>query len=173
MAIIGYNSVGGSAFNRTSATKQRLIDKSTYTYTAGANQEVFKFWYYCGVVYNGDGNGVELAVYDITGGVNGATKIASGTIATLATSSWNSVTITPVAMTQGNLYAIAVRVISSTNIYEHYTYDSVAVSRSTLDGTSAFASTWTDNANDGGVMSAYAETQTASTGTSTIAWLRI
>ena len=163
MGIIGYNAIGGSNSNSTNATSHQLPDHSTYTYTAPVGQEVFKVWFYCGATYNGDGSGVEVGVYDITGGTNAGTLVASGTIATLTKSSWNSVTITPVALTSGNIYAVALRIISATNIKKHHTYLTNAVSESSITGTTVLAESWTDNANAGNVVSCYAETQAAVT----------
>lgn len=162
MAIIGYNSIGGTDLSLTNALNHYLYDGATYTYTAAANQEVFRFFYYCGTSYGGDSSGVEMGVYDITGGTASATRVCTGTITgPLTTSAWNSVNITPVALTAGNVYAVAFRIISATNIKSLSTYSSGAVSRSNLTGSSALAASWTDNSGIGDVYSAYAETQTA------------
>ena len=55
---------------------------------------------------------------------------------------------------------MALRVLSATTVSANSAYVGSAVSRSSLDGTSAFASTWTDNGSNGDVLSMYAETRT-------------
>ena len=162
MAVIGKNTIGGSSRTDTNSRKQALVDHASFTYVAAANQEVFKVWFHVNNSYSGDGTGVEVAVYDITSGTASAPLVAQGTIASLTVSTWNSVEITPVGLTTGNTYAVALRIVSATSIKYETAYVGTAVSHSTLDGTSALAATWTDNANNGDVPSVYAETQTAS-----------
>ena len=86
MAIIGYNSVGGSTPNNDNTKTQNLVDTATYTYVAAANQEVDELFFYCGTSGPGDGSGVEVGVYNITSGTASAPLVASGTITGLATS---------------------------------------------------------------------------------------
>ena len=164
MAIIGYNSVGGSTPNNDNTKTQNLVDTATYTYVAAANQEVDELFFYCGTSGPGDGSGVEVGVYNITSGTASAPLVASGTITGLATSTWGSQTITPVALVEGDTYAVAFRIKSATSLSWRSTYVSSGVSVSTLDGTSALAATWTDNANAGNVPSMYATTVTAAAG---------
>ena len=76
MAVIGSDSIAsGGGNDASSATVHRMMDAAAYTYTAAANQEVFKLWVYVGSSANGDGSGIEIGVYDITSAVNGATKV--------------------------------------------------------------------------------------------------
>ena len=166
MAVIGYNTIGGNNGNQTNALNQYLLDHSSVTYVAAADQEVFKLWYYCGGGYVGDGSGVEITVYDITAGTDTAPQVvaATGTIGTLTGASWNSVEITPAALTTGQTYAVAYRIISATNIKIHSDYQQNGSSASALDGTSAFASTWDDNGTGNFLNSVYAETQTSAGG---------
>ncbi len=166
MAVIGSNSIASAAGNDSlSTTVHRMMDAAAYTYTAAANQEVFKLWVYVGSSSNGDGTGIEIGVYDITSAVNGATKVCSASIASLTKSSWNSVEITPAALTEGNTYAVAWRVISATNVSLFTAYIGPnTFSASNLTGSSALAGTWTDNSSGSSRFSIYAETQTAATG---------
>lgn len=165
MAIIGYNSIGGSTPTRTSASNQGLIDAGAYDYVAAADQEVFRLWIYIGGLV-GDGSGVELGVYDISSGTASAPVVAgtAATISSLTANSWNSVTITAVALTEANTYAIGYRVVSTTDVSLRSTYVTGGASLSSLTGSSALAATWTDNASSGDVISMYAETQTAASG---------
>lgn len=163
MAIIGSNSIGGDSNNYTNTLTHRLIDNATYTYVAAANQEVFQVGFYVGSSYAGDGSGVDVGVYDITGGTASATLVASGNVS-LTANQWNIAAITPVALTEGNTYAVACRIVSATNVKTHSAYVGVAVSTSNLTGSSALAASWTDNGNNGDVFSVYAETQTAASG---------
>jgi hypothetical protein len=162
MGIIGYNTIGATAENLDSGDAQSILDNASFTYVAPANEQVFKLWFYIGATYTGDGSGVGLAVYDITSGAASAPLIAEGTITSLTVNSWNSVTITPVALTETNTYAVGLRVISATNVRSQYDYGSNSGSLSTLNGTSAFASTWTDQSNSSRGRSMYAETESAS-----------
>lgn len=168
MAVIGNNNIGGSTANDTNALQHHLEDGASLSYVAAADQEVFKLWIYVGVSYSGDGSGVELAVYDITAGTANAPIVSgtSATIGSLTLNSWNSISITPVGLVQGNTYAIGFRVISATSIKLHKDYVGGGVSRSSLTGTSSLAATWTDSATGGAAYSMYAETQTAAAGTS-------
>ena len=161
MAIIGKNTIGGLDQTRNSTKAQQMIDHASYTYVAAADQEVFKLWHYMGPTYGGDGTGVDIAVYDITGGTGSATLVAEGNIPDTGLLAWHSVTITPVALTAGNTYAVARSIKSATNIKEMYDYVSQAMSNSSLTGTSPFAASWTDSAGEGNAISIYAETQTA------------
>ena len=165
MAIIGNNSVGGNSNSRTNSLPHMMIDNATYTYVAAANQEVFELNFYVGSSYAGDGNGVDVGVYDITSGTGGASLVASANVA-LSVNQWNTTAITPVSLVEGNTYAVAVRVVSATNVKVHSDYTGSAVSSSNLTGTSALASSWTDNGNSGNVISVYAETQAAAPSTS-------
>lgn len=170
MAVIGSDSIVSAAGNDSlSTTVHRMMDAAAYTYTATADQEVFKLWVYIGSSSNGDGSGVEIGVYDITSGISGAVKICSGSIGALTKSQWNSVEITPVSLTEGNVYAVAWRVISATNVTLFTRYIGPnTFSASNLTGSSALAGTWTDNASGSSRFSIYAETQTASASTTPI-----
>jgi hypothetical protein len=138
-----------------------MLKAVAYKYTAGASEEVFKLWAYIGTSV-GDGSGIEIGVYDVTGGIGSASKVASGTIATLSANAWNSVSITPVALTNGNTYAVAWRVISATNVSLYTKYIGAnTFSASSLTGSSALNASWTDNASGSSQFSIYAETQTS------------
>lgn len=163
MGVIGNNAIGGSTPTYTNATTQRLIDAGAYDYVAPANEEVFRLWYYTGGLV-GDGSGVEVGVYDITSGTNNASLVASGTITSLSANSWNSLDITGVALTEGNTYAVAFRIVSATDVSSRSTYVTGGASTSSLTGTSALAANWTDNGSSGEVASVYAETQVAASG---------
>lgn len=160
MAIIGYNAIGGSNNNRDNTLTHLLLDNATYTYVAAASQEVFRFNFYVGASYDGDGSGVDVGLYDITGGTASATLVASANIS-LSVSQWNTATITPVALTQGNTYAVALRIASATLVRTHSIYVGSALSSSSLTGTSALAASWTDDGNFSNVISMYAETRTS------------
>tara|TARA_R110000851_G_scaffold327999_1_gene498178 strand:+ start:2235 stop:3347 length:1113 start_codon:yes stop_codon:yes gene_type:complete len=160
MGIIGTNVIGGSTPTRTSASLQDLVDGSG-TYVSAADQEVFRVFFHVRAGgYVGDGSGVEVGVYNITLGTANAPLVASGTIGALTNGTWNTVDITPVTLTATDTYAVALRVLSATTVSANSAYVGSAVSRSSLDGTSAFASTWTDNGSNGDVLSMYAETRT-------------
>lgn len=162
MGVIGYNTIGGDNTSQSNTLNQILLDDAAYSYIAPASEEVFRLWFYCGLNL-GDASGVEIGVYDISSGAASASLVASGTITgPLTASSWNSVDITPVALTESNTYAVALRLASATNITMYRDYDDGASSGSTLNGTSALAASWTDNSSGEYAFSFYAETQAGS-----------
>ena len=165
MAIIGLNDITGlGAFSETSAGEQKLFDHSTFDYLAPASEEVFKFGVYRGT-NGGDGNGIEFGLYDLGTGptTDGATLVATGTIASLTANAWNTVTITPVALTEGHYYAVAWRIVSATNITLYRASLTAGTSRhATLTGSSALGATWDEGTDLAQKYAVYAETQAAS-----------
>lgn len=144
MATIGIDSSTGlGAVSETNATAQALMNDTDYDYQAGANEQVFEVGFYCGTNV-GDGAGVQIGVYDVTSGFATASLIASGTIASPSANALNTVGITPVALTNGNLYAIAKRIISATNVSMFRTFETNSCRNGSLTGTSALPSTWSD-----------------------------
>ena len=158
MGIIGYNAIGGSTPTKTNASNHALTDAGAYDYPAPAGEEVFKLWIYIGGLI-GDGAGVEIGVGNISLGAASAPLIAAGTLTSLTANSWNSLEITPVALTETDLYGVEHRVISATDVSLRSNYVTGGTSLSSLTGTSALAGTWTDNASSGDVISVYAETR--------------
>lgn len=163
MAIIGNNATA-SAISLTSTSPQVLSDHATYRYQSTASQEVFRLSCYIGANV-GDGTGVTIAVYDLGTGpaTDGATKICEADIATLTGSAWNTVAITPVALTENNYYAVAVKVNSATNVSLHRAVLTGGVNRhATLTGAAEFDAVWDEGTDLGYTYSVYAETQAAS-----------
>lgn len=170
MAIIGLNDQTGlSNISTTATAPQHLLkgQSNGYLYQAGSSEEVFKIGVYCGSAYNGDGNGIEIGVYDLGTGptIDNATKITSGIIGTLTLSAWNTSEITPVALTSGNWYAVGYRVLSATDISLVRTSSggTNAVNRhATLTGSSALPASWDEGTDFSYRYAVYAETQAAS-----------
>lgn len=165
MAIIGLNDTTGLAgFGESNTQPHKLFDHATFDYLAPAGEEVFKFGAYI-AGSGGDGNGIEFGLYDLGTGptTDGATLVATGTIASLTTNAWNTVTITPVALTEGHYYAVALRIVSATNITFYRASLTAGTSRhATLTGSSALGATWDEGTNLEQKYALYAETQTAS-----------
>tara|TARA_R110002126_G_scaffold88849_1_gene212712 strand:+ start:2151 stop:3266 length:1116 start_codon:yes stop_codon:yes gene_type:complete len=164
MGVIGYSTIGATLENIDNSDRNLVIDNATYVYTAPASEQVFKLWFYVGAVYSGDASGVDIGVYDVTSGTNNAPLVASGNIPSMSLSSWNSVTITPVALTAGNLYAVGLRVVSATQVRSQYLYGAGASSLSVLTGTSALPDPWDDVSGSSRIRSMYAETEAAASG---------
>ena len=170
MAIIGTNSTTGmSLFSQTSVSTQKLTQDSGYIYLAGSNEEVFRVAYHNRSTQVGDGSGVQVGVYNLGTGptVDGATLIASGTVTAVA-SSWCTLDITPVALVAGNYYAVAMRVISATNVDT----SRIALTNGTStrgSGATALTSPWTLALSTTSFLYAmYAETRTTAGGTANI-----
>ena len=96
------------------------------------------------------GSDVEVGVYDVTGladpagSASGAVKVVSGNVPIDDASSVNTLVLAePAALTAGNDYAIGFRLTGSTALLRFAA--SGATRRSTLTGSSALASSWTDN----------------------------
>ena len=170
MAIIGLNDQTGlSNISTTSTAPQGLLkgQSNAYLYQAGSGEQVFKVGVYCGSAYNGDGNGIQIGVYDLGTGptIDNATLITSEIIGTLTKSAWNTSEITPVALTSGNWYAVGWRVISATDVSLVRTSSggTNAVNRhATLTGSSALPASWDEGTNISYRYAVYAETQAAS-----------
>lgn len=172
MAIIGLNDQTGlSNASTTSTAPQRLLkgESSAYLYQAGSGEQVFKVGVYCGSAYEGDGNGLQIGVYDLGTGptIDNATLIASEIIGTLTKSAWNTSEITPVALTSGNWYAVGWRVISATDVSLVRTSSggtAASNSHATLTGTSALPSSWDEGTNINYRYAVYAETEAVPAG---------
>ena len=90
------------------------------------------------------GDIMEVGIYDITGGVSGATLVASEQFTTTGSAGAQlTASITPVGK-PGNTYAVACRPVGG-DCSTYRNSDSGESRTSTLDGTSALAASWTDN----------------------------
>ena len=143
---IGHD-VSGSGYNNTSATTQRATTGAAFTYTAVANDVVSEIGLHA-ATYTGDGSGWEIGVYDLTanGGISGAPLVATGTITALTANSRNTLALTPVALTAGSEYCVAIRTGSATTISIQGNYVAGGTTRSTFDGTSPLQATFTSGA---------------------------
>ena len=162
---IGHD-VSGSGYNNTSATTQRATTGATFTYTAVANDVVSEIGLHA-ATYTGDGSGWEIGVYDLTanGGISGAPLVATGTITALTANSRNTLAITPVALTAGSEYCVAIRTGSATTISIQGDYVGGGTTQSTFDGTSPLQATFTSGALIGQRWSFFAIVTTAATPT--------
>ena len=143
---IGYD-VSGAGYSITSATTQRATTGAAFTYTAVANDVVSEIGLHA-ATYTGDGSGWEIGVYDLTanGGISGAPLVATGTITALTANSRNTLAITPVALTAGSEYCVAIRTGSATTISIQGDYVGGGTTQSTFDGTSPLQATFTSGA---------------------------
>ncbi len=167
--VIGENDITGMSSDTASATESMRLMSGTHTYVAAANQEVFRLWAYQNLS-DATGDAVEVGVYDITSGVDGATLVASGTIDGDANGArWRSVDITPVALTDGNTYAVAWSGGGVNNKWSYrvtYNGNNSINRHSTLLNGAALPGTWTSGAAHGHRGAMYAETQSGSGGSS-------
>ena len=162
MATIGIdNNTGMSPISETSATAQHLMS-GFVTYSPASAEQVYRLGAYIGGNI-GDGSGIEIGVYDITSGAPGAPLVASGVKSVLTANALNGVDITPVNLVIGRVYAVAVRVISSTAVSLVRAFQTNACRDSTLTGASALGATWSDSAGLSQKYGIYAYTQSAAT----------
>lgn len=162
MAIIGENDETGlSNFQCTTSQQQvLLIESGVTTYTAEANQEVFRVGIYHGNSSSGDT--WEIAVYDITSAVDGATlQGSSGTFAGGGAAAWKTYEgFTPFSLTQGQTYAVALRLASGSAGWTVRAFDSGAANEHLNDTQGTAFSTWDEGSALSQRYGFYAETQT-------------
>jgi hypothetical protein len=163
MAIIGLDDVtgigGGASLNSIDNQLLMTGEANALVYVAGSNQECFRFGCYA------ESGTVEIALYDITSGVAGASLILSSGDMVINSPgyAWNTVDVGAVPLVQGNTYAVAFRA-SVTAALHKYNPPSNAIVRSTAIGTDAFLQPWASSGTQGGVWGVYAETRSAATG---------
>lgn len=161
MAIIGLNDPTGTG-SITDATTDvhKLLNGTGFTFTATAGIEVFKFGFQ-------PGNGttyasLQIGLYDVTSGADGAPLIASATVTAIAANTAVTSTISGVALTNGNIYAVGWRVISTGTMNRLFTTN--ACRQSSLTGSSALGGTWSDSSNLSQKYVVWAETQASTSG---------
>jgi len=163
MAIIGINTIVGGGATMPTSTPHIMLDETTESYVAPASEEIYRFG-----VYNTNNNtaaDVEMGLYDITSGTDGATLVASATFTGGASSTWTTFDlVSPVALTDGNRYAVAIRFVDSFAVSRQYaTFQQAA---SSTASTSPLDATWNDDTDATYDYSFYADTQAATGGSS-------
>lgn len=138
----------GSAYASTST--HFLCIYPHFTKKASGYEEVYEFVFRTGG-YIGTPDGVfQIGLYDITNGYAGAPLCVSASTSTILPNRINRIPITPYKLTQDKVYAIGFRSSitntapsASINIFSTYA-GNFALRRSTLTGSSALSSTWSD-----------------------------
>lgn len=164
MATIGFDSTSGLSSNgENSSSPHRLAVYSALVYTAGADEEIHEIGLHVGASA-GDSSGVDLGIYDITGrtGVmDGATLVGQINTGQLSANTRNAFSCGPWALTEGNTYAVAWNIRSSTNVSLYRVSEGALrnANHASLTGTSAFADPWDGSAEDWYKKAIFATTQ--------------
>lgn len=161
MAIIGINSISGLLGSAYPTTEQHYLSAIT-TYVAEANQEIFQV----GAFFNGSssaGEELDVAVYDVTGlsaPYDNAVLVAQQIVTSTGASSSPIVELpSPVALVEGNSYAVCVRAQTACNTYRSG-YIQNASPRSSVTSASDFVSPFVSNGYISREYAGYAETRT-------------
>lgn len=134
---IGIKGNTGSTATIANTTTHRLFNSGRATFLAKANTELHRFGIRIGTSTGSGSERVQIGVYDITSGTANSKLIANTTFSTLTSSQFNTIDITPVALTAGNTYAISYRSNSTATITVYSSYVTTPFTRiSSLTGDS-------------------------------------
>lgn len=133
--------LGGTSYNTTNA--QLLMDGYN-TFTASADQEIISVGLHHIEPFPIDPGQIEVGVYDITSGVNGASLISSETISVPASAGRTMINLSsPAAIVSGNEYAVGWRIVDD-YVAIPRSYENAACSNSNSDGSTALDSSFDD-----------------------------
>ncbi len=160
MATTGIDDTTGmGVVLRSQSDKQRLVDSLAYVAELPAGEVWDTVGFYCGP---DAGNQVEVGIYDITSGSDGAPLIASATLSSTGNNGERiTASIAPVGVA-GNTYGVAFRVVT-TNIYLYSTYTTNVTNLSNADGTTALESAFSQSGSTENDKFAVFATSSAST----------
>lgn len=163
--VVGVNSISGYSVNgEDNGQAHKLVMWAGTTYTATTGDQVDTFGFFCENQV-GDGAGVGVALYDITAGDTVGTLVASGTKTTITANANNTISITPVALTNAHIYAVAFRIISATDVGVYrLNQGDTAAHTSTKTGTTAFDASWSNSSDSFYTYAFYANISAAASG---------